>query len=97
LLNVIQKRQILGISVSIGIELVKMKGNLIKEPTETQILHASPQLAPGDYQAIGLAVTQLSYLESNLQHAILIHEVGTGIRPNKIEQATRYGAVMKKL
>jgi len=74
-----------------------MKGNLIKEPTETQILHASPQLAQGDYQAIGLAVTQLSCLESDLQHAILIHEVGTVIRPNEIEQAPRYRAVVKRL
>lgn len=53
-------------------------------------------LTPTDYQAIGVAVTTISQLESLLGHVNTIFEFGVGTPPNEAKHRPRMQAMMKK-
>ncbi|MFA8387616.1 MAG: hypothetical protein ACEPO2_18515 [Pelagibaca sp.] len=60
------------------------------------LLRATILLTPIDYQAIGVAVTTISRLESLLVHVNTIFEFGVGAPPNEAKHRPRMQAMMKK-
>jgi hypothetical protein len=66
------------------------------EVTEEYLLKASILLSAEDYQAIGGAVTNLSWLESTLAHVNLANDIGVGVRLTEELHRDKFRAIVKK-
>jgi hypothetical protein len=66
------------------------------EVTKEYLAEATILLSPEDYQAIGGAVTSLSWLEFTLAQAILACDIGVGVRLDEKIHEHKFRAIVKK-